>query len=550
MNQTQGEPILTPENPFFHRGPIQDSRYFFGRVAETRETLEMLRKGQCVSIVGPRRIGKTSFLLYLCDPEAQRRHSLGKTCLFVYVDCQGMRDLDRPGFYQWLWQETRKALAERGEGDGRPTSISDFGEFREALMTLRRPQRECKPIFLLDEFETIGRNPHLEDLFSNLRSLVPAVVYATASQDSLFDLARVDGSMLSSPFFNVFTEIPLGFLKPEEAEEMVSRLLGIANQERLFTGEDLRFVFDLGGYHPFFLQLACYSLFDQKMGTRESAAVDFESVRQRYIGDTKGHFQYIWDHLDTNERKTLQLVSKGRIKRLDDEQRRGLERKCILRKNTFFSSVFAEFVGRQVTKTKQTIGARIKETFKAKGGQVLNCFKKTLVALVAALFVFSAVLMGPDLPDLVLSVLGIENVTSVSVPSDGSEVLVKIYSPRLLLVGRVARVRAQTYGPGEPEFEMTAADPRSDVIITQGENGFEIECKRTKLTPFFRPAPITLRVTATMARTATADITVKTSHFISLLASVVVLCTSGGFSVKEFLKLLLIAKKQTGNAQP
>ena len=117
MNSSQSEapPIL--ENPFFHRGPIRDRRYFFGRTAETRRALQMLRKGQCVSIVGPRRIGKTSLLFHLRDPEVQRRYKLGTEYLFVYIDCQGLGDLDKPQFYQWLWREANEALAESGEAN-------------------------------------------------------------------------------------------------------------------------------------------------------------------------------------------------------------------------------------------------------------------------------------------------------------------------------------------------------------------------------------------------------------------------------------------------
>jgi hypothetical protein len=55
---SEASPVL--KNPFFHRGPVRDRRYFFGRTRETRQVLEMLCNGQCVSIVGPRRIGKTS----------------------------------------------------------------------------------------------------------------------------------------------------------------------------------------------------------------------------------------------------------------------------------------------------------------------------------------------------------------------------------------------------------------------------------------------------------------------------------------------------------
>jgi hypothetical protein len=38
-------------NPFFHRGPIRDQAYFFGRERVTRQALSLLGNGQSVSII-------------------------------------------------------------------------------------------------------------------------------------------------------------------------------------------------------------------------------------------------------------------------------------------------------------------------------------------------------------------------------------------------------------------------------------------------------------------------------------------------------------------
>ncbi len=55
-------------NPFFHRRPIRDPAYFFGRQRETRLLLDMVGNAQSVSVLGQRRIGKTSFLLHAANP--------------------------------------------------------------------------------------------------------------------------------------------------------------------------------------------------------------------------------------------------------------------------------------------------------------------------------------------------------------------------------------------------------------------------------------------------------------------------------------------------
>ena len=52
-------------NPFFHRGPIRDPHFFWNRAEEVRQARTLLAQGQSVSVVGARRIGKSSYLLHL-----------------------------------------------------------------------------------------------------------------------------------------------------------------------------------------------------------------------------------------------------------------------------------------------------------------------------------------------------------------------------------------------------------------------------------------------------------------------------------------------------
>ena len=80
------------ENPFFHRGPVKSRGYFYGRTRETKRALQLLRNGQSVSIVGPRKIGKTSLLLHLMDESVLAAHGMcatgleaarGSTCVCI-----------------------------------------------------------------------------------------------------------------------------------------------------------------------------------------------------------------------------------------------------------------------------------------------------------------------------------------------------------------------------------------------------------------------------------------------------------------------------------
>ena len=75
------------ENPFFHRGPIRDPHYFYNRRKEVKRVLEMLGKGQSVSVIGPRKIGKTSLLFNISQPQVMQQHGLDLSQhLFVYCN--------------------------------------------------------------------------------------------------------------------------------------------------------------------------------------------------------------------------------------------------------------------------------------------------------------------------------------------------------------------------------------------------------------------------------------------------------------------------------
>ena len=55
-------------NPYWHRKEIRDPACFFGRSREIQGALSVLPNSQCISLVGPRHIGKTSLLHYISNP--------------------------------------------------------------------------------------------------------------------------------------------------------------------------------------------------------------------------------------------------------------------------------------------------------------------------------------------------------------------------------------------------------------------------------------------------------------------------------------------------
>jgi predicted AAA+ superfamily ATPase len=78
-------------NPFTYGNPISDSTRFFWRKREIEQVFSRLLnvEFELSSLVGERRIGKTSLLNYLAHPSVRHAHGLdADKHIFVYVDLQ------------------------------------------------------------------------------------------------------------------------------------------------------------------------------------------------------------------------------------------------------------------------------------------------------------------------------------------------------------------------------------------------------------------------------------------------------------------------------
>jgi len=348
---TQDEVHRQPGNPFFHRGAVRDPRYFFGRTTEIRRILALVRRGQSVSVVGPRRIGKTSLLFHLSNPETAAMHGLGENQVFVYVDCQVLSDLDRLQTYQWLWKETKKTLKIQDEmggwdpGTSRP--LSNFSDLRDAMEMVQN--RGYKLAFLFDEFEALASSPNLgADFFNTLRALSmdESVVYVTTSRASLLELVYVDQSVLTSPFSNIFHPVRLGLMEPYEARDMVDGLAAMTGFKG-FDEADHDFLRKVAGLHPFHLQVAAYHLFEEKIQGANPRSQIYRLATRRFYEDMERYFHLTWERLSAEEWIALKQISEGRENEVSEENMKRLEQESLVYQGAIFSQSFADFVRQQ-----------------------------------------------------------------------------------------------------------------------------------------------------------------------------------------------------------
>lgn len=302
---------MSIENPYFHRGPIRNPAYFFGRQQEVTSALSLIKNNQSVSIVGPRRIGKTSFLFHIFHPAVMAQYGLPPDeHIFVYIDCGGLSELDQVGFYRLILEETEDQLLAQ-DLDVR-FSIPDPLTYRQFERTLRRLSRQgLKLIYLLDEFEHLSENYSLDaDFFSGLRGLTARhnVCYVTASQAHLLELSYAEG-VLGSPFFNIFAVQYLGLFSQNEAAQLIHTPAQTAGVE--IPAPAAEYLLELVGPHPMFLNVACFHTFAWLSQQRESTAMPADDSRLpaqiegAILDEVEGHLRYYWGKLDDHEQAAL-----------------------------------------------------------------------------------------------------------------------------------------------------------------------------------------------------------------------------------------------------
>ena len=100
-------------NPYTFGNPIKDPTRFYGREEDIRQIVNRLRSSahESTSVVGERRIGKTSLLKHLDNPEVAAGLGLPpeEYCM-VYIDFQGLTDITPERFWQRVLHKMERSI--------------------------------------------------------------------------------------------------------------------------------------------------------------------------------------------------------------------------------------------------------------------------------------------------------------------------------------------------------------------------------------------------------------------------------------------------------
>ncbi len=313
-------------NPFWVGNPIQDPANFVGRKAELRRIAQALlgkTPPQNISLRGERRIGKTSLLRYLAHPQA-----LPESHIPVYFDFQSLPS--EAGITE-VGQALARAIAEQierrypnGQDEAKQflATITEFLPSPELLFGTgfgsaldHLTASDFKFHFLFDEFDQTVLNPNLDNSFYGaLRSWTTRaenISYIIATRQGLSELQKYY-DQISSPLFNIFSSITLSPFQQNEVDELIFNYFERAGLKPALAEklcEQAPFLYDVTGYHPFFLQTLCYHLCNQLNKADWPLGQAKQEALQAFEEDVAPHFDYYWQISNQEEQRLMHSLA-------------------------------------------------------------------------------------------------------------------------------------------------------------------------------------------------------------------------------------------------
>ena len=280
-------------NPYLNRAMIRDITDFYGRKREVARIYSRIGTAhpQSVSIVGTRRIGKSSLLNFIYQEDNRRKHlKKSEKYKFIFIDFQERKNITLPDFFRALFE----LLSHEFQGQLDITEEPSYEGLKEIVTRIQ--QQGLKLIVLFDEFDSITQNQNFDmEFFAFLRALANRydVAYVMSSGRRLQELCHTK-EIADSPFFNIFSNL---FLSPFSSEEALT----LIQQPSKAAGYPLDSVADtilsMAGYFPFFIQMACSAFFEYALDYSVSIRdVSLPEIHEFFMEETSGHFEYIWGH--------------------------------------------------------------------------------------------------------------------------------------------------------------------------------------------------------------------------------------------------------------
>jgi hypothetical protein len=452
---------MPPVNPYSAGGMVTDPTMFFGRDDELRRIRDRLRKGASTSVVGLRRIGKSSLLYQL----AHQTDSLPADVVATYLDLQDAAHHQPLG----LLASALNGLDKRLDYRYRIPPVEGLADFSARVKQMAADG--FRPVLCLDEAEELTDRPAFDDnFFEALRSLgnQRALTFVTASGQSLDLLLK--GANRSSPFYNLFINLELAGLSDAGARVLLTdpfRRAGLPPP----SSDYVNYALTLAGHYPFYLQMLAYHLFEMRAAGRR---MNRDALRQAFARDSERHFRGLWNHLSPVEQEGVRRLA-GLPGEVTDERIERLRRSGLVEgpaeKSRLFSDLFKQQVWEGVFESEESPRPGpihrhlpLKEVAKA---SVSRPWQRWLLV---GLGIVSGVAL------LLWLVFGLPS-EPATLECAGGDYVVSLDYPRYLATGDSGRMNwnLHNYATGPITATLTIALPPAHVQIEGQSNSFTLK---------------------------------------------------------------------------
>lgn len=313
-----------PRNPFIYEG-YEGPDYFCDRTEETENVMSDLRNGRNLTLVSPRKIGKTGLILHTFNKIKQQ----DKDAICIYTDI--FHTQNQYDFVQTLG----KAIVEERLLDTRNSMakvLSFFSQWRPTIspdpvtgvptvsVTIERSNTEytLKSIFeylkqsgkevyiAIDEFQTITDYPE-QGTEALLRSYIQFIhnahfIFSGSKQHLMYEMF---GSP-KRPFYQSTAMMTLQPLHEEIYYDFASRWF--AAKKGSFSEEVFHQLYSLFDGYTWYLQSVLNRLYEA-----ERHVTDFHQVREAILSilkDKSSQYEMVMTFLTDNQRNLLKAIAK------------------------------------------------------------------------------------------------------------------------------------------------------------------------------------------------------------------------------------------------
>lgn len=310
-------------NPFLTFG-YHSAEYFCDRVAETEELTSLLTNGNNVTLISPRRMGKTGLLNH-CFAQPKIRQSYNTFIIDIYAT-KSLQDMvftmgktivselkprGRHAFDRFLEMVTSLKPGITFDEGGNPTWNVELGDIKTPTITLDEIfaylENADKPCLVaIDEFQSITEYPE-----KNIEELLRTYVQRCKQTWFVFcgSQRSMMGEMFQSParpFYQSTTNMPLRAIPLEKYLPFAERHFHQA--DKYIAPEAIRLVYDKFEGTTWYLQKVMNELWRRTSVGKPCLLSDVEPAITHIIQSNSDTYQDLLYQLTTRQKELLYAI--------------------------------------------------------------------------------------------------------------------------------------------------------------------------------------------------------------------------------------------------